>query len=76
MAIIIAICGCWLIIKIVLDLKNKHSNFDDIIIGFIIIMVIAILLILVLNYITVPILKAILTVITIVIGGVYFIGHY
>lgn len=62
--------------KIVLDLKNKHSNFDDIIIGFIIIMVIAILLILVLNYITVPILKAILTVITIVIGGVYFIGHY
>ena len=59
-----------------LDLKNKHSNFDDIIIGFIIIMVIAILLILVLNYITVPILKAILTVITIVIGGVYFIGHY
>jgi len=39
-------------------------------------MVIVILLILVLNYITVPILKAILTVITIVIGGVYFIGHY
>ena len=76
LALIIAICGCWLIIKIVLDLKNKHSNFDDIIIGFIIIMVIAILLILVLNYITVPILKAILTVITIVIGGVYFIGHY
>lgn len=34
LAIIIAICGCWLIIKIVLDLKNKHSNFDDIIIGF------------------------------------------
>ena len=76
LAIIIAICGCLLIIKIVLDLKNKHSNFDDIIIGFIIIMVIVILLILVLNYITVPILKAILTVITIVIGGVYFIGHY
>ena len=55
---------------------KEHSNFDDIIIGFIIIMVIVILLILVLNYITVPILKAILTVITIVIGGVYFIGHY
>lgn len=47
LALIIAICGCWFIIKIVLDLKNKHSNFDDIIIGFIIIMVIAILLILV-----------------------------
>lgn len=76
LALIIAICGSWLIIKIVLDLKNKHSKFDDIIIGFIIIMVIVILLILVLNYITVPILKAILTVITIVIGGVYFIGHY
>ena len=45
LALIIAICGCWLIIKIVLDLKNKHSNFDDIIIGFIIIMVIVILLI-------------------------------
>lgn len=73
MALIIAICGCWLIIKTILNFKDKHSSFDDIIMGFVLIVIIIILL---LNYITVPILRAILTVMAVVISGAYFICHY
>lgn len=73
LALIIAICGCWLIIKTILNFKDKHSSFDDIIMGFVLIVIIIILL---LNYITVPILRAILTVMAVVISGAYFICHY
>ena len=76
LALIIAICGCWLIIKTILNFKDKHSSFDDIIMGFVLIVIIIILLILLLNYITVPILRAILTVMAVVISGAYFICHY
>ena len=55
---------------------DKHSSFDDIIMGFVLIVIIIILLILLLNYITVPILRAILTVMAVVISGAYFICHY
>lgn len=73
LAFILFTCGWGLIAKILSDLKNKYKSIEDVIVGLIIIVIICILMILIINYITVPILRAILTITTVVMGAIFLI---
>lgn len=73
LAFILFTCGGGLIAKILSDLKNKYKSIEDVIVGLIIIVIICILMILIINYITVPILRAILTITTVVMGAIFLI---
>lgn len=72
LAVAFFIAGCYLLYRRVKIIQTKVDSFDEMMISFAAIVIIVVLLILLIIFIDNPILKAVLTVALIIVGGIAF----